>query len=74
VDGEDRLGDIAEALRKATEAASFIYRGDHIRVTISLGLSLAPTIRSPPCSAGLTRPFMTPSTVAVTGSLWQHVA
>ncbi|MEH6411327.1 MAG: GGDEF domain-containing protein [Hyphomonas sp.] len=41
VDDEKQLEDIAETVRKATEAAGFIYRGDHIRVTISLGLSVA---------------------------------
>jgi diguanylate cyclase (GGDEF)-like protein len=28
-------------LRKATEATSFSYRGEHIHVTISLGLTLS---------------------------------
>lgn len=41
VDDEHQLKDIAETVRKASEAAGFIYRGDHIRVTISLGLSVA---------------------------------
>jgi diguanylate cyclase (GGDEF)-like protein len=41
VNDEKQVEDIAETVRKATEAAGFIYRGDHIRVTISLGLSVA---------------------------------
>ena len=41
VDNELELSRIAEALRKATEAAGFYYRGDRIHVTISLGLTLA---------------------------------
>tara|TARA_R110002051_G_scaffold206321_2_gene272018 strand:- start:66 stop:806 length:741 start_codon:yes stop_codon:yes gene_type:complete len=35
------LSRIAESLRKATEATSFSYRGEHIHVTISLGLTLS---------------------------------
>lgn len=41
VDHELELSRIAEALRKAAEAASFYYRGKKIHVTISLGLTLA---------------------------------
>ncbi len=41
VDSELDLSRIAEALRKATEAAGFYYRGEKIHVTISLGLTLA---------------------------------
>lgn len=40
VDNELELSRIAEALRKATEAAGFYYRGEKIHVTISLGLTL----------------------------------
>jgi|AntAceMinimDraft_1070359.scaffolds.fasta_scaffold55002_2 diguanylate cyclase (GGDEF)-like protein len=41
VDNVLELSRIAEALRKATEAAGFYYRGKKIHVTISLGLTLA---------------------------------
>ena len=41
VESELDISRIAEALRKATEAAAFYYRGEKIHVTISLGLTLA---------------------------------
>ena len=41
IDNELELSRVAEALRKATEAAGFYYRGKKIHVTISLGLTLA---------------------------------
>ncbi|MEQ9437098.1 GGDEF domain-containing protein [Hyphomonas sp.] len=41
IENESQLKDIAETVRRAGEAAGFIYRGDPIRVTISLGLSVA---------------------------------
>lgn len=41
VENENQLKDIAEAVRKATEAAGFVYRGDPIHITISLGLAVA---------------------------------
>jgi diguanylate cyclase (GGDEF)-like protein len=41
VDNVLELSRIAEALRKATDAAGFYYRGEKIHVTISLGLTLA---------------------------------
>ena len=43
MESDVHLSELAEAVRKATEAASFIYRGDHISVTISLGLATART-------------------------------
>ena len=41
IENESQLKDIAETVRRAGEAAGFIYRGDPIGVTISLGLSVA---------------------------------
>lgn len=41
IDNELALSRIAEALRRATEAAGFYYRGEKIQVTISLGLTIA---------------------------------
>ena len=40
VDDEAELGRAAEALRKGIEATHFYYRGEIIRVTISMGLSV----------------------------------
>lgn len=41
VDSQQGLSRIAEALRRATEASGFFYNGEKIRITISLGLTLA---------------------------------
>lgn len=40
-DNMNALSSVAETLRKATESTCFVYKGEVIQVTISLGLSLA---------------------------------